>query len=73
MGRAALLENLEAAQRRAEQDEIYIMRQKQGIAALAAAGANTGDAEKILQTLEESHNCHLADMRQILNKLDNDG
>ena len=73
MGRAALLNDLEAAHRRAEQGQVYINRQKQGIAALAAAGANTSDAEKILQTLEETHDCHLADMRRILNKLDNNG
>ena len=70
MERTALLVDLEAAQRRAEQNEIYITRQKQGIAALAAAGANTREAEKILQTLEETHSCNLADMQRILNKLD---
>jgi hypothetical protein len=40
------------------------------IGTFAAAGADTGDAERILQTLEETQTCHLSDVKRILNELD---
>ena len=70
MERAILLEHLEVAREYAEKGRLYIARQKQGIAALAAASADTSDAERILQILEMAQSCHLADMQRILNELD---
>jgi hypothetical protein len=40
------------------------------IEALAAIGADTADAERILKILEESQNTHLAEMMRALNALD---
>jgi hypothetical protein len=70
MERAELLVHLEAAKRHAEQGRIYIARQKQGITALTAAGANTSDAERVLQVLEEIQNGRLSDVQRLLNQLD---
>ncbi len=70
MERAVLLEHLAAAKKHAERGWLLIDQQKQLIAALAETGANTGDAEKLLRTFEETQSCHLSDMQRILDVLD---
>jgi hypothetical protein len=70
MERLALLEHLEVAKQCADRGRELVARQKTGIAAMGAAGVDTGDAEKILQTLEETQTIHLVEVRRILNALD---
>jgi hypothetical protein len=73
MERTVLLEHLQTARRHADDGRAIIERQKRAIASLAAAGIDTSDAERILQTLEETQTCHLSDMQKILNELDDAG
>ena len=68
--REALLENLKAAKQIAKASHDQVDRQKMTIEALAAIGADTADAKRILQILEECQNTHLAEMMRALNALD---
>ena len=70
MERRVLLAYLQVAKRRARQGTRNLARQKHIISKLAAAGADTAQAEAVLEVFQQAQNTRLLAMQQILNALD---
>lgn len=70
MERDRLVEHLTLACRLVEEGEIRILKQKQLVAKLAAAGSDTISAEKGWQILEEAQDNHLDHVERIIDTLD---
>jgi hypothetical protein len=67
---AQLIQLLEAAKQKARHDEEHIQRQRQILETLVATGSETAEALRLLRSLEEIQDNHLADVNRILNELD---
>jgi hypothetical protein len=65
MEKAAWLRHLEALQKLAFRGDGLIEAQRGLVASLAAAGADTTAAQKILDTLEKTQKAQLAEIEQV--------
>jgi hypothetical protein len=70
MERKVLLAYLQVAKRRARQGTKNLVRQKHVISKLASIGADTTQAESVLEAFQHVQNTRLLAMQQILNALD---
>jgi hypothetical protein len=70
MERGVLLAYLQVAKRRVRQGTKNLARQKHIVSTLASIGADTADAQLVLETFQQVQNSRLMAMQQILNALD---
>ena len=69
MDRSRIENHLADAERHVIEGEHHVLKQREIIALMSERGHSTTDAERLLQTLEESQRLHLTDRERLRQEL----